>query len=69
MLNYEFYILEKSKLDLELTLLMGLKLESNSKSKNQLGIGTWVHNFYYKFQFFRQLSMIFKQTYVYVYDF
>jgi hypothetical protein len=31
MLNYKF--LEKSKLDLELTFLMGLKLESNFKSK------------------------------------
>jgi hypothetical protein len=62
MLNYKFYTLEKSKLDLELTFLMGLKLESNFKSKTQLGIGTRVHNFYCKFQFLRQVSVIFKQT-------
>jgi hypothetical protein len=66
MLNYKFYTLEKSKLNLDLTFFMGLKLESNFKSKSQLGIGTKVHNFCCKFQIFRQLSMIFKQTYVYV---
>jgi hypothetical protein len=66
-LNYKFYTLEKSELDLELTFFMGLKLKSNFKSKTQLGIGTWVQNFYCKFQCFRQLSVIFKQTYVYVY--
>jgi hypothetical protein len=51
MLNDKFYTLEKSKLDLELTILMGLKLQSNFKSKTQLGIGAKVHNLYCKFQF------------------